>query len=279
MFANTNGNGNGKFSFTSTRQLKDKAFTADVSYIENLLKNAGTASESNAQTATDGQAGVLTTNGKTYLFDANGVDVVELCEKIMMGAVFMNQALNVYFGESKMNVDNTTAVDAANGKFYTTMQHHWDEAFGYFGVSTDFPTTIPTSFWGKYCNTQNGTINSNVDMMSNFLKGRAAIGANKLQDRDAAILAIRKEWEEIAANQAITYLNTAISAFGNDQAQFLHVLAEAYAFCYNLKYSPESTRRLSPTEHSALMAMFPDNFWETTVSDLNDIKAALDTKY
>ena len=122
-----------------------------------------------------------------------------------MGAVFMHQALNVYFGPDKMNVDNTSAVDPTGNpaKYYTVMEHHYDEAFGYFGVDIDFPTTIPGRFWGKYSNKQDPTINCNADMMDNFLMGRAAISNNVLADRDAAIQSIRTEWEDISAYQAM----------------------------------------------------------------------------
>ena len=116
-------------------------------------------------------------------------------------------------------------------------------------------------------------------MMSNFLKGRAAIAANKLSDRDAAIQALRTEWEEISAQKAIDYVNEAIAAFGTDNAKFLHVLSEAYAFSWNLRYAPVETRRMNPTEHTALMALFPTNFWNTSISDLNAIKNALNAKY
>ncbi len=278
MFANTGGNGNGNFSFTSAKQLKDKCFAVDQALFETWMDKLALASISYSSQAADGQAGVLTSGTSTYLFDENGKEYLQLIEKGLMGAVFMNQALNVFFVE-EINVDNTTAVDAVNGKYYTEMEHHFDEAFGYFGVGIDFPTTIPADFWGKYCNNQNATLNSNADMMSNFRKGRAAISNNYLTDRDKAITAISKEWEEIAAFQAKKYLQDAISFFGNDDAKYLHALSEAYAFSWNLRYAPEATRRFTPTSHTSLMNLYKSNFWEMTVADLNAIIAELDAKY
>jgi len=279
MFENLNGDGNGNFSFTSTKQLKNKCFTIDQPLFESFMDDIATASVDNATNATDGQAGTLSSGASTYLFDANGVEQVQVIEKGLMGAVFFNQATNTYFGAGKMDVDNITAVDAGAGKYYTEMEHHWDEAFGYFGVSTDFPTTVPDRFWGKYCNNQDAAINCNADMMTQFLKGRAAITRNVLADRDASIEAIRTEWEDISANQAMTYLDDAIGYFGSDDAKFLHVLSEAYAFAWNLRYSPVETRRMDNTEHATLMAMFNTNFWTMTVADINAIKNAIDAKY
>ncbi len=279
MFANVNGDGNGNFSFSSTKQLKDKCFSADQALFETFMDEIATASIDHATPAADGQAGTLSSGTSTYLFDANGVEQVQVIEKGLMGAVFLNQALNVYFGSAKMDVDNTTAVDPSAGKYYTTMEHHWDEAFGYFGVDTDFPTTIPTNFWGKYCNAQDATLNCNADMMDQFLRGRAAISADVLTDRDAAITAIRTEWEEISAYQAMAYLDQAVANFGTDNAKFLHVLSEAYAFAWNLRYAPTETRRMSVAEHTALMAQFNTNFWSMTVADINAIKSTIDAKY
>lgn len=279
MFANTGGNGNGNFTFSSTKQLKDKCFLIDQTLFEDWMDSLALSSVNFATTASNGQAGTITSGTSTYLVNANGFEYVQLIEKGLMGAVFMHQALNHYFGDAQMNVDNTTAVDAANGKYYTQMEHHWDEAFGYFGVEIDFPTSAGTRFWGKYCNSQNATLNCNAVMMDNFLKGRAAISNSVYADRNQAIQAIRIMWENISANQAIKYLNDAIGYFGNDNAKFLHALSEAYAFSHNLRYAPESTRRMSQTEVANLVNMYGENFWDLSVNDLQAIKAALEAKY
>ena len=279
MFANTNGDGNGNFTFNSTKQFRDKCFAPDVQLFESWMDSLAVSSLSNGTTASEGQAGTVTSGTSTYLLGANGIEYNELIEKGLMGAVFMYQSLNVYFGSGKMDVDNTSAVDPTNGKYYTTMEHHFDEAFGYFGVDPSFPSIIPTRFWGKYCNSQNAILNSNADMMDNFLKGRAALSSSMYSDRYEAIAAIRREWEEISAYQTISYIDQAIGYFGTDQAKFLHVLSEAYAFAWNLRYAPTETRKMTATEHTALMALFNDNFWSMTIVDLNNIKAAINAKY
>lgn len=277
MFANTNGNGNGAFSFTSTKQLKDKCFDLDKTLFESFMDSLELCSTQFAQTASAGQAGTLTTaDSKKYLFSANGKEYVQLLEKGLMGAVLMNQALNSYLSEAKMNVDNTTNVAGTN---YTTMEHHWDEAFGYFGVDVNFPTVLAADFWGKYSNSQNATLSSNTIMMDNFLKGRAAITNNVLTDRDAAIVEIKKMWEKIAANTAMTYLSDAAASFGSDQAKFLHVMSEAYAFVWCLRYAPLDTRSVTNTELDAILAKFGTSFWDMTIADINSIKADLDAKY
>lgn len=277
MFENANGNGNGAFSFSSTKQLRDKCFVIDQARFEAYMDSIAVSSQSFAAAASNGQAGTLTTaDNKTYLFNRHGVEYLQLIEKGLMGAVFMHQALNVYFSESKMNVDNVNVVAGSN---YTAMEHHWDEAFGYFGVEPNFPAVIPADFWGKYANTVNGTLNANAVMMNNFLKGRAAIVNDKTADRDAAIVQIRTMWEKMAAHNAMNYLDQAIASFGSDQARFLHVVSEAYAFALCLRYAPLETRKLSNAEVDDILAKFGANFWNLSLTKLNEIKNELDAAY
>lgn len=279
MFSNVGGNGNGNFSFSSTKQLKDKCFALDQALLESYLDSIALASQSYMNVATNGQAGVLTSGTSFYLFDKNGIQYDEVVEKSIMGACFMYQALNYYFGDTQMSVDNTTAVDAANGKYYTQLEHHWDEAFGYFGVPINFPTSSSDRFWDEYCVSQNPTLGSNAVMMNNFLKGRAAISNAKYTDRDSAIQAIRVMWEDICANQALKYINSAITYFGTDDAKFLHVMSEAYGFSKSLRYTPDATRRMTQSEVDNLVALFGTNFWNITNSDLQAIKATIEAKY
>jgi hypothetical protein len=279
MFANVNGNGNGNFTFSSQKQLKDKCFLIDQPLFEKWMDSLALASQDFSVTASNGQAGVLTSGSSNYLLSANGIDYAEVIEKGVMGAVFMYQALNHYFADAQMDVDNTTAVDAAGGKFYTQMEHHWDEAFGYFGVEIDFPSSAGTRFWGKYCNSQDATLGSNDVMMNNFLKGRAAISNDVYADRDAAIQAIRVMWENISANQAIKYMEDAIGYFGTNNAKYLHALSEAYGFARNLRYAPDATRRMSQAEVASLIDLFGDNFWNLTNTDLSTIKSTIEANY
>ncbi len=276
MFANVNGNGNGNFSFTSTKKLQDKCFSLDTATIIAHFTDIAAASNSYMNTATNGQAGTLTSGTSTYLFDATGFEKSEMIEKSVMGAVFMYQALNVYLGSTNMNADNTTLVA---GKTYTNLEHYWDEAFGYFAVPTNFPTAPAFAFWGKYCNSQNTNLNSNQVMMGNFLKGRAAISNKVLADRDPAIVEIREMWEKIAAYQAMRYLDQAVTNYGTDQAKYLHVLSEAYGFIYSLRFAPVETRNMSISEVDSLLAQFNGNLWNLTLNDINSIKASIDQNY
>ena len=55
-----------------------------------------------------------------------------------MGAVFYYRATSVYLTDEGMEVDNEEII-AGEG---TAMEHHWDEAYGYFGASDSFPNEV-----------------------------------------------------------------------------------------------------------------------------------------
>jgi hypothetical protein len=116
-------------------------------------------------------------------------------------------------------------------------------------------------------------------MMSNFLKGRAAISNKALADRDEAIVAIKNMWEKIAAYQAMRYLTQAATYYGTDQAKYLHVLSEAYGFIHTLRFAPLETRKMSISEVDNLLAQFNGNLWSLNLTDINNIKATLDSNY
>tara|TARA_B110000046_G_C13015831_1_gene408700 strand:+ start:1584 stop:2735 length:1152 start_codon:yes stop_codon:yes gene_type:complete len=282
MFENTDDNASGNFTFSSSKQLKNKCFATDVALFEGYLTALAVASVDFAEEAASGQAGTLSSGSSTYLFGANGMEYVQLVEKGLMGAVFLNQATNVYFGSSKMDVDNSTAVSTGEGKFYTEMEHHWDEAFGYFGAPTDFLTnTDNLRFWAKYCDKQNASLGSNATIMNALLKGRAVISQGfETSMRDEQIEIVRKEWERVSASQAVTYLEGARDNFGTDNAKFLHELSEAYAFVLSLKYVPLETRVINFTEiETILNDNIGTDFWAVSVPDLNLAIASIESIY
>jgi hypothetical protein len=281
MFANTGSNGGGNFSFTSTKKLQDKCLAADTTLFIDYMDSLAVASTDFASTAANGQAGTLTSGTSTYLFAANGIEYTQLIEKGLMGAVFMYQATNIYFGTDKMSADNTTAVNAGAGEYYTAMEHHWDEAFGYFGAPVDFPTnTTGIRFWAKYCNTRDSQLGCNAVMMNAFKRGRAAISQDELTIRDEEILKLRKMWEKISAAQAVAYLESAKTNFGVDNAKFLHELSEAYAFILCLKYVPLETRVISYTQIDDLLTnTIGTNFWDVTQTDLTNAINSLESIY
>ncbi|MGH1335857.1 MAG: DUF4856 domain-containing protein [Aureispira sp.] len=252
-------NTGGHFSTTdlnaSTKQLKSKTITTAQTRFDSYLDAVAVTSQSTAATAANGTAGIATNNAgdKSYLLNANGMEWAQIIEKELMGACFYYQATAVYMGAGKMDVDNET-VTAGEG---TTMEHHWDEAFGYFGVPKDFPTnTTGLVFWGKYVNKHEGVYPLNKKMMDAFLKGRAAISAKDMTTRDEQIEVLRKEWELVVAATSIYYLNIVKTNLTSDPAAAYHGLSEVYGFISSLQYGAGTGRITTANVETILTDLF-----------------------
>lgn len=277
MFENDADNAQWLGTYEDSKQLKNKTFDFYQPTFEVYMLNIANASQSTV-TGSNGQAGVVTSSDgtKSYLLDSNGIEYTQIIEKGLMGTCFYYQATAVYFGDDKMNVDNETVI-AGEG---TAMEHHWDEAFGYLGVPTDFPTnTDGLAFWGKYTNDRDGLLNCNTTIMNAFIKGRAAISNDDLATRDEAITEIRNAWEEVVASTALHYINAGIENF-NDDALRSHALSEAVAFTFSLQFNP--TRKVNTPEVNELLAKIGGNaaihemnLYNVTVADLEEARDLL----
>lgn len=254
------------FSFYSEgKQLRNKTFSLDVAEFENYMDAIAQASQSTVP-GSNGVAGVVESNdgSKKYLFDENGMEYTQLIEKGLMGAVFYYQATAVYLSEDRIGaaVDNQNIV-AGEG---TDMEHHWDEAFGYLGVPTDFPgNLVGVRFHGKYCNSRDGQLGTNQALMDAFILGRAAISNDDDDIKWEQVDVIRSEWERVIAGTAIHYLNGARADLADDALRN-HQLSEAIAFTKSLKYGP--FKRISSAEMQQVMDLIGNNLYEANSADL-----------
>lgn len=273
MYANVNN----PFSFTSTKQLKDKTFEPDRALFENWMDSLALASTSVVD-GRNGVAGVVVSTkdpSKQYLFDANGVEYTQLIEKGLMGAVFFYQATSVYLSNDKIGsaVDNTTVTPGKG----TTMEHHWDEAFGYYGVPKDFPTNkTGLRFHGKYGNDRDALVETNKIIKEGFSKGRAAISNKDMAGKDEAVVKVREHWERVIASTAISYLNKAKADIADDALRN-HSLSEAKAFIMSLKYN--AGKKISNEQVNAVLNHLGSNFYEITPQHIDMARNQLSTIY
>ena len=267
-------NANDPFSFTAEKQLKDKCIISAVATIESYFDKIALASQSTVA-GSNGVAGVVSNGIKSYLCDENGIEYTQLIEKGLMAAVFYYQATAVYLGEGKIgpDVDNET-VEAGKG---TDMEHHWDEAFGYLGVPTDFPAnTDDARFYGKYCNSRDAVLGTNSALMNAFLKGRAAISNNDMVTKDIAVTLVRDTWERVIAATAISYINGGKADIADDALRN-HQLSEAIAFVTALRYNP--TKKISDTDIQAVLDYIGTNLYEVTITGLDNARDLLSAVY
>lgn len=254
----------------SDKDIYSKTIETRRTYFEGLIAEMNDVSTT-AQ-ASNGTEGILTTkdgSNRKYLVDEDGREFGQMIEKELMGACFFYQASEVYLREGKIgdNVDNTTVEEGVG----TPMQHHWDEAFGYLGVTNDFPdNTEDVVMHGKYLVSRDAVIDGLAEniMLEGFSKGRAAINNNDMEAKWEAAEAARDYWELSIAATAINYLNRAKAGF-TDDALRCHLLSEAYAFTSSLQYNSTS-KRITLQQISDVLESIGSNFYDTTLDGINN---------
>ena len=92
-----------------------------------------------ATQAANGATGSFPVDGATPLYlTPDGLDLAQLVEKFMLGAVSFSQGTDDYLDddvEGKGLLSNN-AIEGDDA--YTTLEHHWDEAYGYWGGARDY---------------------------------------------------------------------------------------------------------------------------------------------
>lgn len=268
MYANANSPfANAELNAATTKQLKNKTISTATAAFEGYFDAVAAASQNGQQAASNGTAGILTSKDgtKNYLVDANGVEHGQVISKGLMSAVFYFQAVDSYLTTEKIGpaVDNTTVTEGEG----TKMEHHWDEAFGYFGAPVDFPQNKEgISYWANYSNKVDAVLNTNKAIMDAFIEGRAAISAKDMATKERAAATVRTEWEKLVAASTVLELNAARQNLA-DQALKSHYLSEAKGFAMGLKYKTD--RKLTDAQYNELMAKIGSNFYNTSATDID----------
>lgn len=260
----------------TTKQLKDKTAyaVADGSpdfgvqqMIEDVLDSAAVASNSSSPGSTSNN-GVWPSdaNSGARLMSSEGHEYAEIIEKLIMSAVFANQLTINYLGT--VGDDNNSAI--VSGAYYTEMEHHWDEAYGYFTTGINYPTDGISNFWGKYANGRESVIQSASKIGTAFRKGRFAITKGDITTRDEQIVILRDEFEKLQAGCAIHYLNSVKNNISLATTRN-HQLTEAYGFILGMKYSYNcvSGQGMTSSEIDQVIAYIGDDFNAINITNLN----------
>lgn len=289
MFANENNPFASADLNTSGKELEDKTFLADVQWFKDLFveaENTSKAYVANPTEAADGVAGRIErgTSGKFILVNDKGWEYTQFVEKGLMGAVFLHQIYNTYLTDNRIGnqVENETLEEGEN---FTPMEHHWDEAFGYYGAPIDFTRDDEDKYWAKYAGPALGTSADQLDiygaLKDAFITGRAAIAAGNMEIKNQQRDALYKQLELAAAASSLHYINNAKADLSaNDMGSLFHHLSEAYNFTMALKYHP--AKKLSQSDIDAILNTdygTDGDFWTVSVSSLNDAMAKIVAAY
>ena len=296
-----NGNGFTDASLnTSGKKLSDKT-AASVDYFSGinaeqtsiretfkaLFKDAESLTSGSTE-ASAGVAGYYMDGNKKRYFNANGLEPQQVFSKGMMGACLLDQILNNYLSKNKLdagsNVANNTSKVLETGKTYTTMEHAWDEAYGYI-YGNDNLTANPAvyKFWSSYINQVNADPNFNTTkdaILKAFIQGRVAITKADYTTRDAQVAIIRAALSKVPAVRAVFYLNegkTKLGGTAKGKAAF-HALSEAYGFIWCLRFTQNPTTKAPYFSKEEVDSMLADLVKDTSgLYDVDYLNTALDT--
>ena len=213
MFKNSGENGEDVAPFSnsdlneSTKSIKSKVAASEDFFSANKTESATITNQFEdwikAQVsevfpnelilAAPGIAGQIADGSSTRYVNAKGLEYNQAVAKSLIGGLMADQLLNNYLSTAVLDeADNRANNDndiVADGKSYTTMEHKWDEAYGYlFGTSSSPESPVANigsddSFLNKYI----GRVNDDTDfaeiaqdIFDAFKLGRAAIVAKKL---------------------------------------------------------------------------------------------------
>jgi len=215
--------------------------------------------------AESGKAGQLADGISTRYVSAKGLEYNQAVAKGLIGALMLDQIVNNYLSPSVLdeasNIEDNNAGTVIEDKSYTTMEHKWDEAYGYlFGKSVSPSTPLDDleadDFLNKYLSRVNDDADFSgiaQDIYSAFKTGRAAIVAGEYDERDKQADIIKTKLSEVIAIRAVYYLQQGKNAYPLYGSAF-HDLSEGLGFIYSLRFTRVSEEIASKFEFTVAQA-------------------------
>ena len=267
---------------------------ANVGLIDDFIEWHQTVLDDWTTTAASGQAGTfLDSDGSTRYVTAKGFEVDQLFTKSMAGALAYDQAVNHYLNRLDDNFDGSNEYRTANDEgtvsgtnSYTTMEHHWDEAFGYIygnitGENLIYKYIDNVDALDKFAGVE-------AEILEAFVAGRIAIAEKDYDTRDAQVEILREKLGLIIAVRAVHYLaggSELIGTLAEDaaaRADAFHDLCEGYGFVNSLRYvvDADGNNYFTDAEVDGFLATLEaDNgFWSVTSDDLVNMADDIATK-
>ncbi len=249
--------------------------------IETLFNEVAAASASVSTPASQGVAGKL----GAYLVDARGIEISQVVQKSLIGALQLDYIGNVLLDEG-LTADNTKTVGDRN---YSELEHNWDIAYGMLtlnpiylqGATNDSRNTVEFAL-GSYLWEYNKA--SFAKFHPAFLKARAAVVNHDRAEMQAQATFIRTEMEKAIANAAVGYLEkwkTAVASGSNSaDAVRAHAIAEGLGFIYSLRFATihKADAAFSDQILNNLIGS-ANGFWDLDVTKINAASQAIKTKF
>ena len=231
--------------------------------------------------------------GYTRYVNGKGVEINQAINKGLIGGLMADQMLNNYLGSAVLDAGTNTADNdagtLADGKNYTTMEHKWDEGFGYLYGADDQenPTLGADSFLNKYLARVDGDTDFQgiaTTIYDAFKLGRAAIVNKDYLTRDAQVDIIRENVSKVIAIRAVYYLQQGKANLGTDWASSFHDLSEGFGFVYSLQFTRNpgtSSAYFSTSEVNAFITTLTsgNGFWDLTADQLDTMSETIAARF
>ena len=240
-----------------------------------------------------GVPGQLADGESTRYVNANGLEYNQMFAKSLIGGLMTDQILNNYLSTAVLdeaeNISNNDADIVEEGKDYTTMEHKWDEAYGYaYGLNTDQANPNADlgadSFLNEYIERANADSDFEGiadEIFDAYKLGRAAIVAKDYNVRNLQAEIIKENISKVIAIRAIYYLQNGKTKLEGDTPNFggaFHALSEAYGFIYSLQFTrkpnssePYFSKDEVDTFLSTLLADGENGLWNVEAATLDAI--------
>lgn len=285
--------------FFSTNTAEGSVIKADF---ERWINEQVTEVFSNENTLAEaGTAGQIADGSSTRYVNANGLELNQVVNKGLIGALMLDQIVNNYLSPAVLDEGDNRANNDSDvletGQNYTTMEHKWDEAYGYlFAAASNIANPIASigandSFLGKYViRVESDPDFSGVaaELFSAFSLGRAAIVAKNYTIRDTQADLIKTRLSEVMAIRSIYYLQQgklSLELRDPDYGAAFHDLSEGFGFIYGLRF----TRRFENNEPYFSKAEVDgflndlmggtNGLWDVTPATLDAISEAIAAKF
>jgi hypothetical protein len=183
-----------------------------------------------------------------YVFSERGVDLSELVEKGLFGALALNEAIK--------RMPTATTPESI------------DQLVALYGATPTFPQDEKApegkdTLTAKYAKrrTPPGMSGSYTIIRDAFMTARAAATSpNCSAERAQALETVRQEWERVLASTSFFYINATVSklqdanADAAKKAAAMHDLGEAVGLLHGLRAVPSASRKITDAQLDALIA-------------------------
>lgn len=250
--------------------------------------------------ASPGIAGQLADGSSVRYINSRGLEYNQSFAKGLIGALMTDQILNNYLSTLVLDAGDNVLLNNSGtveeGKNYTTMEHKWDEAYGYLYGDPSIPEAVPNTVLDsnedKFLFNYLGKVNTDADfagiaddVFNAFITGRAAIVANNYEVRDQQIAIIKENISKVLAVRAVYYLQKGKIAIGEgNTGNAFHQLSEGYGFVYSLRFTQNpdtglpyfSTNQIESFKNQLLNG---NGFWDVTPATLDSISSEIATAF